>query len=145
MANNTISQIEVNGITYDLLDANTLSAVSALNQRVTSLESSVSPKAVSYTNSFGSGISGSGVQSAVKIAGIVFVKFNIAISTLSWTTIATGLPTPNRLFTSGVVSYYSSSNGTTVGVGFSGNALVARSYGSESLTVLDTIYIYPCA
>ena len=41
MANNTISQVEINGTTYDLLDANTLSAVSALDQRVTSLESSV--------------------------------------------------------------------------------------------------------
>ena len=41
MANNTISQVEINGTTYDLLDANTLSAVSALDQRVTTLESSV--------------------------------------------------------------------------------------------------------
>ena len=41
MANNTISQVTVNGTTYDLLDANTLSAVSALNTRVTALESSV--------------------------------------------------------------------------------------------------------
>jgi len=45
MANNTISQVTVNGTTYDLLDANTLSAVSALNTRVTALESSVASKA----------------------------------------------------------------------------------------------------
>ena len=41
MANNTISQVTINGTTYDLLDANTLSAVSSLNTRVTALESSV--------------------------------------------------------------------------------------------------------
>lgn len=41
MPNNTISQVEVNGTTYDLLDANTLSAVSSLAQRVSTLEDSV--------------------------------------------------------------------------------------------------------
>ena len=41
MANNTISQVTVNGTTYDLLDANTLSAVSDLEQKVTALESSM--------------------------------------------------------------------------------------------------------
>ena len=39
--NNTISQVTVNGTTYDLLDANTLDAVSALTTRVANLESSV--------------------------------------------------------------------------------------------------------
>ena len=42
MPNNTISQVEVNGTTYDLLDMNTLSAVSAIERRVTALEDSVS-------------------------------------------------------------------------------------------------------
>lgn len=41
MPNNTISQVKVNGTTYDLLDANTLSTVSDLESRVTSLENSV--------------------------------------------------------------------------------------------------------
>ena len=41
MANNTISQVEINGTTYDLLDANTLSALDSLKTRVTTLESSV--------------------------------------------------------------------------------------------------------
>ena len=41
-SNNTISQVTINGTDYDLLDANTLSAVSALDARVTALESSVS-------------------------------------------------------------------------------------------------------
>ena len=43
MPNNTISQVEVNGTTYDLLDANTLSAVSSIESRVTALEDSVFP------------------------------------------------------------------------------------------------------
>ena len=43
MANNTISQVEINGTTYDLLDANTLEAVSTLEQKVTDLEDSVVP------------------------------------------------------------------------------------------------------
>ena len=41
MPNDTISQVEVNGTTYDLLDMNTLSAVSAIERRATALESSV--------------------------------------------------------------------------------------------------------
>jgi len=41
MANNTISQVEINGTTYDLLDANTLNTVSSLKQKVTDLEASV--------------------------------------------------------------------------------------------------------
>lgn len=42
MANNTISQVEINGATYDLLDAATRSTVSQLDQRVSTLEDSVS-------------------------------------------------------------------------------------------------------
>ena len=41
MANNTISQVEVNGTTYDLIDASTRSTVSQLDQRVSTLEDSV--------------------------------------------------------------------------------------------------------
>lgn len=44
MANNTISQVEINGTTYDLLDANTLSALDSLKTRVTTLEDSVADK-----------------------------------------------------------------------------------------------------
>lgn len=50
MPNNTISQVEVNGTTYDLLDANTLSAVSAIESRVTALEDSVDAVKTSLTN-----------------------------------------------------------------------------------------------
>ena len=41
MANNTISQIQINGTTYDLLDAATRSTVSQLDSRVSTLEDSV--------------------------------------------------------------------------------------------------------
>ena len=41
MANNTISQVEINGTTYDLLDANTLDRLSDLETTVTTLESSM--------------------------------------------------------------------------------------------------------
>lgn len=44
MPNNTISQVQVNDTTYDLLDANTLSAVSAIESRVKALEDSVGNK-----------------------------------------------------------------------------------------------------
>ena len=39
MANDTISQVEINGTTYDLLDAATRSTVSQLDTRVSNLES----------------------------------------------------------------------------------------------------------
>ena len=50
--NNTISQVEINGTTYDLLDANTLSAVSDLKQKVTALESSVVKSVTRSGNTF---------------------------------------------------------------------------------------------
>ena len=58
-SNNTISQVEVNGTTYDLLDANTLSAVSALNTRVSQLENSVAKKTDIKVNNLGANPHGS--------------------------------------------------------------------------------------
>lgn len=51
MANNTISQVEINGTTYDLLDANTLSAVSSLREDVTALQNSVASPRMRVTAS----------------------------------------------------------------------------------------------
>lgn len=41
MANNTISQVEINNVTYDLLDANTLSALNNLKTQVTTLNNDI--------------------------------------------------------------------------------------------------------
>ena len=40
-SHNTISQVEINGTTYDITDATTRDTVSQLDSRVTALESSV--------------------------------------------------------------------------------------------------------
>ncbi len=50
-SNNTISQVEINGTTYDITDATTRSTVSQLDQRVSTLEDSVDHfKRINYVN-----------------------------------------------------------------------------------------------